>query len=226
MLIQNKNIKIFPSLPNSGILPHLDKPLAGTFYIMQTQLELSEQEIWKDVVDYEGQYEVSNTGKLRYVPKTIMRFRKDTGKSHAIHIKGKTSFGSLNKKGYFDVKLWKDGTSKSIVIHRLIAQSYIPNPSKLPQVNHIDGVKTNNRVENLEWCDNAHNVKHAYVLGLAVGLKGEKQNGSKIKESDVLEIRKFYADNPTAFYRIYAEKLNLSIKSICSIVNRKSWTHI
>ena len=182
-------------------------------------------EIWKRVIGYEGQYEVSNMGRLRYVAKTVMRFRKDTSRSHAVSIKGKTTNGYFNKKGYLATKLWKDKDKKCVIIHRLVAMAFIPNPNNLPQVNHIDGVKSNNKVQNLEWCDNSHNIKHAYSNGL-MNRKGERQNTCKIKETDVLEIREFYSKNPNSLLKIYAEKLGITTTSVCRIIKRQAWKHI
>ena len=189
-------------------------------------LFLMEQiEVWKQVIGYEGQYEVSNMGRLRYVPKTVMVFRKDTSRSHAVSIKGKTSNGAANSKGYVYVKLQRDRKRQSVKMHRLVALHFIPNPNNLPQVNHIDGDKKNNKAVNLEWCNNSHNIKHAYSSGL-MNRKGERQNTCKIKESDVLEIREFYSKNPKSFLRVYAEKLNITITTVSNIIKRNIWKHI
>lgn len=71
--------------------------------------------------------------------------------------------------------------SKTITkkVHRLVAQAFIPNPQKLPQVNHIDGNKKNNNIENLEWCSNKYNIEEAWKLGLATGKRSEKSPNSK-----------------------------------------------
>lgn len=185
----------------------------------------NEEEIWKPVLGYEGQYEISDMGRLRYVPKTVMRYRKDTSRSHEVRIKGKTTIGTVSGHGYAHTKLWKDGESRPVKMHRLVAIAFVPNPYNLPQVNHKDGVKTNNKAENLEWCDNSYNQKHANAHGLT-NRKGERQNTCKIKEADVLEIREFYSKNPTAFRKIYAEKLNITATTVCNIINRKIWKHI
>lgn len=89
------------------------------------------------------------------------------------------------------------GASKSqgFGVHRLIAESFIPNPDKKPAVNHIDGDKTNNRPENLEWVTNQENTIHAVKIGLQKGVRGERNNLSKLTESQVIAIR---ADNRPA----------------------------
>ncbi len=70
------------------------------------------------------------------------------------------------KNGYLSVALYKDGTHKNYRVHRLVAETFIPNPSNLPQVNHIDGNKLNNNVDNLEWCTSKQNIQHAWKNGL------------------------------------------------------------
>jgi len=75
-------------------------------------------------------------------------------------------------KGYLYVTLSNAGDTKAFKIHRLVAQAFLPNPNNLPQVNHIDGDKTNNNYKNLEWCTNSENVKHSYNTGLRKRYKG------------------------------------------------------
>ena len=110
-------------------------------------------EVWKPIEGTDGRYEVSNTGMVR---------SKGTHVNKGIHeLKAKT-----NKYGYKEVTLYLDGKKKSKTIHRLVAITYIPNPENAPQVNHIDGDKTNNDVTNLEWCTSSDNIKHAFRTGL------------------------------------------------------------
>lgn len=97
---------------------------------------------YADVKGYEGFYKISSEGKL-ISPNGI-----------------KTT--EITKNGYERVSLWKKGKGRHYSIHRLVAEAFIPNPLNLPMVNHIDGNKLNNKIENLEWCDAFHNMKHAY----------------------------------------------------------------
>ena len=104
-----------------------------------------EIEIWRPVVGYEN-YEVSNLGRVK-----SLNYNK-TGREEILKHK--------IVKGYLRLNLCKDSKTHSFFIHRLVAQAFIPNPDNLPQVNHIDECKTNNRVENLEWCSAKYNTNY------------------------------------------------------------------
>jgi len=123
--------------------------------------------IWKDVVGYEGLYEVSNTGLVRSVDRFIIcknGVKKPVkGKLLAMLYNIPTKRHPMSRTG---VELWKDNKRKRRSIARLVAIAFIENPENKPQVNHIDGNPLNDSVENLEWVTNAENTKHAYDLGL------------------------------------------------------------
>lgn len=110
-------------------------------------------EKWSPVVGYEGLYEVSNLGSVRSLPR-------------------KGTFGRIlsadysNAKHYAHIVLMRNGEAKNKVIHRLVAEAFIPNPENKPQVNHIDGDKRNNAASNLEWVTGQENVDHALATGL------------------------------------------------------------
>lgn len=118
------------------------------------------EEIWKEVEEFNGAYLISNKGRLKSVKRGI----KWNGTIR--HQEDKIMSQVINKSGYIEYQITYNGKHYSRKAHRLVAEAFIPNPAKKPQVNHINGVKTDNFVENLEWCTNRENVVHAYKNGL------------------------------------------------------------
>lgn len=116
-------------------------------------------EIWKDIKNYEGRFQISNLGNVRRLPQIVNNGRKPYS------ISGLNKRKSLNNYGYEIINL----SRKIHLVHRLIAQAFIPNTLNLPCVNHIDGNKLNNSISNLEWCSHKQNNIHAYKIGLKVG---------------------------------------------------------
>lgn len=117
-------------------------------------------ELWKDIQGFEGLYQVSNYGRVKLLEHT---FTTKTGK--VCTVPGKIKKPS-NVKGYCHVVLDACGKVKNISVHRLVARAFIPNPDNKPQVNHIDGNKKNNHVDNLEWVTGEENIQHAFDTGL------------------------------------------------------------
>lgn len=113
------------------------------------------EEVWKDIEEYEGLYQVSNFGRV----KSLKRYSINNANT-----KNRLLKLSLNRKGYLNVTLCKNGKYKSHRIHRLVAQAFIPNPENKPQVNHIDEIKTNNMVSNLNWMTNKENRNHGTAI--------------------------------------------------------------
>ena len=107
---------------------------------------MNNEEIWKDIIGYEGLYQVSSLGRVRSLDRFYYRLHK-----------GKVLSPTKDRYGYLTVTLNCNGKSKTIKIHRLVAQAFIENPDNLPQVNHKDEVKSNNCVDNLEWCSAKYN---------------------------------------------------------------------
>lgn len=118
-------------------------------------------EVWKDVSGFEGEYQVSNFGRIKSVGRTIIT---SNGKQYYLPER----ILKLRKSdcGYIRVGLWKAQRAFYKSVHRLVAEAFIPNPENKPQVNHKDGNKNNNKVSNLEWSTCSENLKHKFcVLG-------------------------------------------------------------
>lgn len=109
------------------------------------------EEIWRPVVGYEGLYEVSSYGRVKSLCKYDSRNRFLRGRILRLFTDG---------LGYLRAQLYSNSKRKSFLVHRLVAQAFIPNPDNLPQVNHIDENPSNDNVDNLEWCDGKYNVNY------------------------------------------------------------------
>ena len=119
-----------------------------------------EKEIWKDVVDYEGYYKVSTLGRVKSLERRVK----------CSNYYDKIVYGGIlkifkNHRGYICVALSRDSKMENFLVHRLVLMAFIPNPSNKLQVNHKNSIKTDNMVENLEWCTQSENMKHAYANG-------------------------------------------------------------
>ena len=128
-----------------------------------------QSEIWHDIKGYDGIYQVSNLGRV----KSITRKRKDNGQS----VKGRILKQYLDKRtGYYQVKLMKEGHYKTYRTHRLVALTFIKENKNKTVVNHINAIKTDKRVENLEWCNQKENMQHAWKNYCCVNvLKAKKK---------------------------------------------------
>lgn len=118
------------------------------------------EEIWKDIPGYEGYYQVSNTGRVRCVERIVPHNQKD-GSCVMRKLKPRIIKLDNNTNNYFIVRLHKCGHVKTITVHRLVALMFIPNPLKKRTINHKDGNRQNNNVNNLEWCTHSENSLHA-----------------------------------------------------------------
>jgi hypothetical protein len=129
----------------------------------------------------------------------------------------------LDGRGYLVINLWENGKAKNFKIHRLIMLSF-HGESNL-QVNHIDGVKTNNNLTNLEYCTQAENIRHAYKTGLACN-KGVNNNSAKLTEKDVMEIKAALLAPYIGINKDLGRKYAVNPATIRSIKSGRSWKHV
>ena len=122
------------------------------------------KEIWKDIVGYEGLYQISNYGRIKSLKRELKQF---DGTGYSIHpYKERILSQTQHKQGYLMVGLCKNCKSHLYQVHRLVGKAFIPNPNNLPEINHKFGNKSDNRVKSLEWCTRLHNQREAEKLGL------------------------------------------------------------
>jgi hypothetical protein len=183
---------------------------------------MEQVEVWKDVSGYEGKYQVSDFGRVKSLARIVESRKGIFGNKKEIFLKP-----SKNRKGYLNVKLCKksDGvcSEKSVIIHRLVANEFLENTLNKPQVNHKNGIKDDNRVENLEWATGSENVIHALVNNLKISQKGSEHGNSKLTEKEVLEIR---AIGRTKTLKEVAKIYNVDLSLISLILLEKAWKHL
>lgn len=149
---------------------------------------MNEREVWRDVPGYVGHYQVSTYGRVKSLLR-IIRYPYRTKTSYKICkpqiiLSHKTKWG-----GYLSVGLAMHSIKKKFKVHRLVAMAFISNPEKKPFINHKNGIKTDNRVINLEWCTRSENATHAVKTGLMVYTRGEKCHSAKLSDAQVIEIK-------------------------------------
>ena len=122
-------------------------------------------EEWRPIAGFEGRYEVSSLGRVRSVSRVVKSINR-WGQAWERVLPGKVLAMHPRGYGYWTISLLSEkGESHGFMVHRLVAEAFIPNPFDLPEVNHIDADVKNARVENLEWVDKSMNAKHAYKIG-------------------------------------------------------------
>ena len=169
-------------------------------------------EDWINLQNYEEYYEISNIGNIRRKEGTFNRKIKNLGLR-------KHSGGYL----YFQITI--NNISKNLTYHRVMAQHFIPNPENKPFVNHKDGNKLNNSLDNLEWVTASENMRHAYDTGLEVGKKGEEHHNSKYKEEEIKNIKLLFKNGVSRkeISKLYPK---MHINYLTLIINNKRWSHI
>lgn len=170
----------------------------------------TESEVWKPVVGFEGHYAVSDRGR-------IMRTSGATG--------GKIVTPSIDRKGYLNIRLSKDDCRISRGVHRVVAMAFVGPCPKGRQANHKNGVKTDNRAENLEWVTPRENTAHSIKI-LEKSRTGESNANAKLTED---QVRSLLADSRTAprgWVRCKAMELGVTDRLVYSILRGKRWRHL
>ncbi len=175
-----------------------------------------EGEEWRPILGHEGLYEVSGLGRIRSFDRRI-KGRNGTLK----RLRGVIYKNARTKRGYETVMLVKDEKWKGNLVHRLVASAFIENRLNLPQVNHIDGNKTNNHVSNLEWVDNLTNHRKAAEIGLLA--HGERHYHAKLSNKDVEAICSLFGKTKQVEI---AKRFNISVSVVSSIKSRAAWRYI
>ena len=135
------------------------------------------EEIWKDIKGYEGKYQISNYRRVK-----SLNYHR-TGKERILK-------AGDNGHGYLFVELCKDGKTKTCRINRLVAQAFLENPQKLPEVNHKNEDKTDNRVENLEWCSKLYNINYGTGIKRSAEKRAEKMTNNPKLSKPVFSVDK------------------------------------
>lgn len=172
-------------------------------------------EIWRDILELNSMYAISNKGRVK------RKSRKVKSRGGFRNLKETIKPPQDNGKGYKQLYVQISGKRHLFYIHRLVAIYFIENPLKLDQVNHKDGIKSNNLVENLEWCDQKANMLHAKNSGLMKS--GENHSNSKLKKDSVLALKRLHRINPKFNKRKVGIKLGVSDTTIHKIVKGERW---
>ena len=177
------------------------------------------EEIWKDIKGYVGFYQVSNLGRVRSVEREIY-------KSNNVKQISKSSILKFEKsKGYNYVHLFKNGTRKRIAVHRLVAEAFILNPNNLPEVDHINTIRDDNRVENLRWVTHKENMNNE-LTKLNIGKSVTNENNgmygkhhSEETKNKMSEIAKKGKDNPKSVKVVQLDKNTNELIKIWNSIN-------
>jgi len=171
-------------------------------------------EIWKDIKGYEGKYQVSNLGRVKSLERKT-KYLKSLKSVKETFLKER-----INRYGYVQAILYND-KPKTVYTHRLVAIAFIPNTENKSDVNHKNGIKIDNREENLEWATRKENINHSFEMELSG--KGQKHGRSKLTEIEAKEIK---YGNKNLFQSEIAEKYGITQSQVSRIRLGKLWNHI
>lgn len=186
--------------------------------IIQTGMKViidDDQEYFEHIPGFDDIYMISNKGNIISLGKI------------SSHSKVKTLKAYTDRDGYLRLPLRKNNTKRKYYVHRLVALAFIPNPENKPTINHKNGIKNDNRIENLEWATWSENNQHAYDTNLNTSFhcQGEKSYHNKLSEKDVLEIKKQYKSGNYTQTEL-ANQYHVIHQTISAIIRGKTWKHL
>lgn len=173
------------------------------------------KEIWKPIKNHENKYMVSNLGRFKRIPHYI-----DRGAKGVINYSERIVKPWIHKQGWLHIEL--DGVTYGA--HRLVLSAFVENKENKNTVNHINGIKTDNRLVNLEWATNRENSSHAAKMGLYRPVRGVLNHNAKLLEADVKEIRRLHGNGVSQ--RELGRRYNVDHVSIKNILIKKTWAHV
>lgn len=173
---------------------------------------------WKPIDNCQG-YMISDTGLVKSCSRKIEAKNKSGWK-----ISERILTPLKHVHGYLFVDMSLNNKIHTSLVARLVAHAFIPNPENKPTVNHINGIKTDNRTSNLEWATHSENMQHSYDTGLRLRPNGANAGRATLNKGTVLEIRRRYAQGEKQ--QSLADEFGIVHQTIYSIVNRLTWKHV
>jgi len=175
-------------------------------------------EMWKPVYGYEGIYSVSDLGRVKGDLRVTININgRDKYRQEKIKKQ------SVTKLGYLMLRFSKNNIPKSYLIHRLVGMAFVKNENNKSEINHKNGIKTDNRASELEWNTRTENINHSWANKLSKPCSGEKSGMSKLTEKQVFEIRAIGTSIPKSKI---ASIYNVCESTIYYILKRKTWGHL
>jgi len=186
---------------------------------VQCRKKVNSMEDWKDIIGYEGLYQVSNMGNVKSLPRLTRALN-----GAIMPFKGKSLIPQIDKGGYCRVSLRKNSIAILHSVHRLVAMHFLQNPYNFDEVNHKNGIKTDNRATELEWCNRSYNKTHSYrVLGQKK-MNGVNSGMAKVTPSDIANMKIDYQTMKS--YSKVGTKYNISGTQAWRILTKKAWQHL
>jgi hypothetical protein len=200
--------------------------IAGSFNALIAPQKLvpptTHTEVWRDIMGYEGIYQVSSFGRVRSIERFFIKNKRGGKEKMAVYQSGCIRTSRYDKNGYLKISLWNNNSVKWFSMHRLVAIHFNDNPNNYPQVLHMDDNTKNARWDNLEWGTQSKNIQDSFDRGR--NRHGSKNNKAKLTEADIPKIRELINNGlpSPAIGKMYGV-----VKStILSIKHNKCWKHV